>query len=302
MPPFTILLITALSVFVLGNIYRFVRVARMPSHLRWELYPIPKGPHERQRYGGSYFEDTEWWTKSTKTDGFGQIAFMLKEVFLLRGVYLNFRPLWVWSALLHWGLYLYIASTTIAVGAFAIWKDVPSEKPFLLSFEHSAYSIACALGIVGSLGLLVTRALNPRLKGWTTRATVFNLCLLASIFASGLIALLIPDHGLLVTLRDIVDWHSAWQAPSIASDLHLGLLAFFLVYFPFTHMTHMFLKYFTWHGVRWDDRPAQFDERGKNVIAQNLARQVSWQALHIRSTDPQSWADVASRSGSEKRP
>jgi len=61
MPPLTLALIAAISVFLLGNLYRVVKAMRMPVHLRWDLYPIPKGPRDRQRYGGSYFEETEWW-------------------------------------------------------------------------------------------------------------------------------------------------------------------------------------------------------------------------------------------------
>ena len=63
MPPLTVALIAAISIFVLGNLCRVVKAMLMPVHLRWDLYPIPKGPRDRQRYGGSYFEETEWWTK-----------------------------------------------------------------------------------------------------------------------------------------------------------------------------------------------------------------------------------------------
>ena len=33
----------AIGVFVLGYACRLVRFARMPAHLRWELYPMPRG-------------------------------------------------------------------------------------------------------------------------------------------------------------------------------------------------------------------------------------------------------------------
>jgi hypothetical protein len=50
------LLYGALGVFVAGNLIRIMRMICMPAHLRWELYPIPKGPRARQSYGGSYLE------------------------------------------------------------------------------------------------------------------------------------------------------------------------------------------------------------------------------------------------------
>jgi nitrate reductase gamma subunit len=291
---FTVLLITALSVFVLGNIYRVVRMFCLPAHLRWELYPIPKGPRDRQRYGGSYFEEPNWWTKSMQPDVRSQVAFVLEELFLLRTVLKNFRALWVWSLFLHWALYLYIVATAIALGLVSSLNDVPSAA-FLPNFAYVGYGAACALGVIGALGLIGVRVLHPRLKGCTSRTTAFNLCLLGSIFATGAIALLLPGHGLLPALRDTVDWRSAFGGHWSAAHVHFGLVALFLVYFPFSHMTHMYMKYFMWHGVRWDDLPTRFDERKRQAVAKNLARQVSWQAPHIKDANPQSWADVASR-------
>jgi hypothetical protein len=62
-------------------------------------------------------------------------------------------------------------------------------------------------------------------------------------------------------------------------------------------MTHMFMKYFMWHGVRWDDTPARFNEGNRKSIASNMKRRVSWQAPHIHGASEQTWADVASSSG-----
>src|SRR5208337_2054424 len=140
---------------------------RMPAHLRWELYPIPKGPRQRQGYGGSYFEEGEWWTKSMDTGRRGELIFMLKEIFSLRGVYENFRDLWIWSLLLHWGLLLYVVSTAVVVASIAIAARRPGGDSFL-SVGFAGYSVACVLGVVGSCGLMATRFLHPRLKGFTS--------------------------------------------------------------------------------------------------------------------------------------
>ena len=110
-----ILISVAVVIFFAGNAVRVVKFLRMPTPLRWELYPIPKGPRERQRYGGSYFEESDWWTKPGQTSHRSEVAFVLKEVFLLRSVWENFRALWLWSWLLHWGLYLYLLATLLAV-------------------------------------------------------------------------------------------------------------------------------------------------------------------------------------------
>ncbi|MGA7560520.1 MAG: hypothetical protein WCF61_18775 [Terriglobales bacterium] len=301
MPPLTLALSAAILVFVLGNLCRVVKAMLMPVHLRWDLYPIPKGPRDRQRYGGSYFEETEWWTKPVDTGHGGEVAFMLKEVFFLRGVFENFRALWVWSLLLHWGLYLYMASAATTVTVSAIGAHLVFGRTLLLNAAFAGYVAACTLGGIGSLGLLATRMFNSRLKGFTTRATIFNLCLMAAIFGTGLIALMNPNRGLVTALADAVNWRHATGAYSAATYCHFALVAFFLVYFPFTHMTHMYMKYFTWHGVRWDDLPARFDERGRKAIAKNLSRRVLWRAPHIHDASEQSWANVASSSGQPGR-
>ena len=44
----------------------------MPMHVRWELYPVA---HEKGRasYGGSYFEEVDWWTKPREVDKLGEV-------------------------------------------------------------------------------------------------------------------------------------------------------------------------------------------------------------------------------------
>ncbi|HEX6881212.1 MAG TPA: hypothetical protein VF135_12660, partial [Terriglobales bacterium] len=76
-----------------------------------------------------------------------------------------------------------------------------------------------------------------------------------------------------------------------AANVHAWVLAFFLVYFPFTHMTHAYMKYFTWHGVRWDDEPASSDAS----LSKNLNRTTTWSATHIASTGPRTWSEVVAR-------
>jgi nitrate reductase gamma subunit len=297
MPPITLALLAAIFVFFLGNLYRVVKVMLMPAHLRWDLYPIPKGSRERQGYGGSYFEETEWWTKPIETGRGGEVTFMLKEVFFLRGVFENFRALWVWSLLLHWGLYLYMVSVAVTIAIAVFGTHLAFERALLSNAAFAGFVAACALGAIGSLGLLATRVFSSRLKGFATRAALFNLSLLAAIFGTGLIALFHPQRGLLTALANAVQGRHATAAYSAGIDCHFALVVFFLVYFPFTHMTHMFMKYFTWHDVRWDDTPTRFNEGSRTALANNLERRVSWQAPHIHGASEQSWAEVVSKSG-----
>ncbi len=227
----TVMLISvALVVFFAGNAIRVVKTLRMPAHLRWELYPIPKGPRERQRYGGSYFEDSDWWTNPRDTSHKSEVAFVLKEVFLLRGVWENFRALWLWSWLLHWGLYLYLLTTLFAIAEVLL----PAGASFgmLHAVVVYGYRMACPLGLAGALGLLGMRTWHSRVRAFTTRFGIFDLLLLGSIFATGMLSLNAGSAGLdshgprLVRFPTFLGNHPARLACSLRfSCLFPGLLS-----------------------------------------------------------------------------
>ena len=281
-----ILLSVAGIIFVAGNSVRIVKFLRMPTPLRWELYPVPKGPRERQRYGGSYFEDSDWWTRPQCSNHQGEVAFMAQEVVLLKSVREGFRGLWLWSWLLHWGLYLYVVATIAGVAGI-----VASSETFH-ALAACGYGLASPLGLLGSLGLLVMRGWNPRLQPYTTRTAIFNLLLLAAIFAS--------SSALAIAGATVPDVLAGNLRPGPALYTHLVLVAFFVAYFPFTHMTHAYMKFFTWHGVRWDDSPAFRNHRIAKTLATNLERKAAWAAPHIAGGDTATWSEVvADASGQE---
>ncbi len=282
-----ILLSVAVLIFVAGNAVRLIAFLRMPTPLRWELYPIPKGPRERQVYGGSYFEESDWWTKPQSTSHRGELVFMAKEVLFLKSVRDGFRSLWLWSLLLHWGLYLY------ATAGLSFIAGIWIEPKFLLAIAAALYGPACVLGLAGSLGLIFQRERHPRLRTYTSRATVFNLLLLGSLFATGSLSL----PYVFSAAEQVVAFRagSSLDLPFIVTS-HLSLLALFLAYFPFTHMTHAYMKFFTWHGVRWDDAPAIADPAAARIAA-NLQREVTWAAPHISGDGQTTWSEVVVHSG-----
>src|ERR1035441_3090856 len=280
----TVLLISvALVIFVAGNATRVVKTLRMPAHLRWELYPIPKGPRERQRYGGSYFEESDWWTKPTEFSHRSEVAFIVKEVLLLRGVWGNFRALWLWSWLLHWGLYLYVIATLL--GMVEVYLPADGNSGALHAAVVYGYRTACFLGLVGVVGLVVMRGLHPRLRGFTTRIRIFDLMLLGSIFATGMMSLNAGATGLVSMVRNLLGFPAFLGDSPVVWNVHLIQVACFLAYFPFTHMTHVYMKYFTWHDVRWDDSPSSRNPRAAKALAANLQRKSSWAAPHIPPGD-----------------
>ena len=74
------------------------------------------------------------------------------------------------------------------------------------------------------------------------------------------------------------------------------LVGLFLAYLPWSHMTHFFAKYFTWHSVRWDDAPnlaGRFDAKAGRL----LERPITWSAPHIRGDGRKTWGDVVHEKG-----
>ena len=56
---------------------KVMKIVRMPPHLRWELYPVP---HENAyKYGGSYYEELDWWTRPRQQNRLRDILYKLKD-------------------------------------------------------------------------------------------------------------------------------------------------------------------------------------------------------------------------------
>ena len=118
------------------------------------------------------------------------------------------------------------------------------------------------------------RSLHPRLRAFTTRLGIFDLLLLGSIFATGMMSLNAGATGLVYMVRDLLGFPAFLGDSPVVWHVHLILVAFFLAYFPFTHMTHAYMKYFTWHDVRWDDSPSSRNPRAAKALAVELATQI----------------------------
>ena len=291
------LLIGAVAVFVLGNLLKVIKTLRMPAHLRWELYPIPRGPKNKQSYGGSYFEESEWWTKSVPhSSRLDELAFILKEALLLKSVRENFRELWVYSLLLHWGLYLYFLSALALLAAPTLFNLIGISSR-LVVFGVLGIFIGSVFGTAGALGLVMMRSLHPRLKAHSSRLTYGHLFLLGGMFVTCVVSLYTQGAGFAGMLSELGGRHQIVDAYSPATYVHAALLTIFLVYFPFSQLTHMFMKYFLWHEVRWNDTPSRLKEGHQIALYENLSREVTWGAPHIRMNERQTWADVVSKSG-----
>jgi nitrate reductase gamma subunit len=252
--------------FMFGSAIRILRMAAMPVHVRWELYPVPEGAIKRARI-------------------------MMSEVLLLKGVYEHHRSLWLWSWLFHTALYLLIG----VVGLSFIASLSMHARDAFTSGIAVLSVITFGFGTVGTTALILMRLLNARLRAFASFAAIFNLALLLAIFLSGMAYVFTHPAFAYVMVAQSGSLLGLNPAPSLdpIAAAHLGLMAFFIAYFPFTQMAHGMMKYFMYHSVRWDDRPTEQIPKHAEEMKRYLAFPVSWSAPHIRDGKA-NWAEVVS--------
>lgn len=273
-------------------------------HLRWELYPVP---HEkgRAKYGGSRLEEFEWWTKKQGKDSLAKLWFMIPEILLLKGVWEHNRPLWFGSWTLHFGLYLLIGNMALLLlaGALALGGVTADAALYALLLQVIRYValIGAALGTVGALVMLYRRLFDPKLRMYNLPSHFFNLIHLGTIYVAGLIWFLTDAEFVakLVSLYSGLISASGSIALPTAAYVHVAVILLFFVYLPFTHMTHFFTKWFTWHTVRWEDEPNRPGGRLEKKIAGLVSQPVTWAAPHVMADGKHTWLDLVSMTGTE---
>jgi nitrate reductase gamma subunit len=269
------------TVFVLGCAWRAYRYASTPDHLRWDLYPVA---HEPNRHGGSYLEEKEWWTRPRKKSLLGEAVFMAEEIFVLRGVWKHNRTLWWGSMPFHWGLYLMVLTTFgLAVAALGLGG---SE---LLGALKIVGGLGGALLAVGSLVLLYLRSRDPKLRPYTAPVDLLNLLLLIVLGVLSASVALAGMGPVAVAVGDLVRARPLEVNPLLGTQM--AVAALFLLYLPATRMVHFFSKYFTYHDVRWDDRPREAGSRLERRLSEALHFGVDWSAAHVGTG--KTWAEVA---------
>jgi nitrate reductase gamma subunit len=243
--------------FLAGCVVRAIRYSRQPLHLRWEIYPVPKG------WGG-------------------ELKIMVPEILFLKGLWEFNRPMWFVSYPFHLGLYLMAAV-------------VPAAFFPALHGIYAAYGTAGAmLALAGALGLLARRLSNRELRMYSTRADFFNLALFAATLALLLAGRWWRPAGLpgpLAILRGAARFDTTLRLPGLlAAGMAAG--AFLLAYIPMTHMAHFIAKYFTYHQVRWDERANVPGGSIEKRMAEYLMYRPTWSAPHIAAGD-RTWAEIA---------
>lgn len=292
----------SLLVFVLAVATRFLRIRAYPLHLRWEIYPIP---HEGKRaeHGGSRYEEVDWWDKPRKLSRWTELKFMIPEMILLKALHEHNRKLWYRSFPFHFGLYLVAAAAfLLLLESVLSLSGVVDDDPFtggaaLLNNVTTVLAVAgLVLGILGGLGLLIMRLSDMDLKPYTNSSHIFNLLFIIVSFALALIAWANVDRDFSLMrgyITSLLTFDVTATTGSVWIRLAILALSVLVAYIPLTHMSHFFVKWFTWHKIRWDDEPNVKGGRIEIMIQKSLQAPVSWAADHINADGKKNWVDIA---------
>ena len=94
-------------------------------------------------------------------------------------------------------------------------------------------------------------------------------------------------------MYNLITFHFAPQT-NVLFAMHLLVGFFLLIWIPMTHMGHVFMKYFTYHDIRWGDEPTNYSTKNQQKIMDALKFNVTWSAEHIAGDgQPKTWVDVA---------
>ncbi len=279
--------------FITIALAKGIRIAKSPVHLRWELYPIPNKKIDSKNVGSNP-DELDFRAELIKNGKIHKLWSMLQEIFLLKGVWKHNRSLWFGSAPFHYAMYLYIVFTLLIlvyllVGLYPSAGKTQSHK-YILFLNYLLWLITF-LGILGSIVLLFKRIFDENLRLFSSFSHYFNIILIGSLYATTLIWLLSSKNAVV----EIIGFYQGFLNLSLIKNtplignVHFYLLSFFMFYLPFTHMTHFYMKYFTYHKVRWDDEPNISNKHIRKRLNEQLNLPVQWSAPHIGSDGRKTW-------------
>lgn len=271
-----IFILLAVLCFISFSAYKAWKFASMPIHSRLDLYPVPKEAG-RAEYGGSYYEEPEWWAKPRKISYLGELKDMLLEMLFIKKLFVNQRQLWWASYSFHLGIYCLFGWTFLLIIS-SIWP-----VPFLIYLTSLAGIVGFLLALFGNITLLLRRIFIPTLQKYTTPQEYFNLILILAVLVSGLAAWF--GDWLFVEPRLMISRLLSWQALDVQPTvtLHLLLLSFMFIYIPLSKMSHYVGKYFTFHKILWENEPNLPGSTVEKELREAAAHppQTTWSAPHI---------------------
>ncbi|MCX5808149.1 MAG: respiratory nitrate reductase subunit gamma [Proteobacteria bacterium] len=263
---------------------------KLPVHLRWELYPVMH--EENYQYGGSYFEQVDWWTRIRQKRYLRGFLFLLKEYFVLGEYFQKHKAYWYFLYPWHIGFILIITFHILCFfGAvamvFGITISSSSQSITGIVFYYAILFtgvVSFVTGAFGSVGLLIKRIYDENLKQYATPLHYFTYIFTFLIFISGFYAWYFIDPTL-------SEYREFWKGlitfkfidVGCGAATHIILFNLFLVYLPYTRSMHYITRFFGFCLIRWDDEPNMRGGKLERKLQALLNQKVSWSAAHIKS-------------------
>ena len=312
---FYILSYLCIIVFIAATVCLIYRQLSLPLHVRWEIYPVQHETATRVAYGGSYMEKVNWWNDKYESSIINELKYMVPEILLLRGLWKENRSLWLVSFPFHFGMYLMIANFALLLlhscfrlcGFPAFAAGSPSSIMLSCLIVATGWS-GLILGNIGSLGVIYKRLTDREMRNYSSFADYFNILFIFLFFLSAFITCLFVDPSLTgaksYTLGLLTGGHSlnsyipGQSIPGIMTIVSASLL---VAYIPLTHMSHMYMKYFLYHNVKWDDAPNLPGGEVETAIKNNLKFKPTWKAKHVEADGHKSWEDIAASGPKETK-
>ncbi|OGN98521.1 MAG: hypothetical protein A2Y58_00095 [Chloroflexi bacterium RBG_13_51_52] len=285
-------------VFIIAMyVVKAIKIARLPLHLRWELYPVIYEP--KSKYGSGFQEDEKGWRKSQGKKLRKGILYLLKENLRFNDYFKSNRGYWLVLFPWHIGFILIVAFHILCFfGALVIIAGNPVTANSVYVIGKIFYYCILITGVFsfiagafGSIGLILKRQSDKNLKAFATPQNYFNYIFTLIVFLSGLYAWIFADPTF-AQYRDF--WRGLLTLSPVsvepATAVHIILFSLFLVYLPFTRSMHYITKFFAFFWVRWDDRPNFRGSKVERNITGLLNKPVTWSAPHIKSG--RTWAEI----------
>ncbi|HPA44577.1 MAG TPA: nitrate reductase [bacterium] len=293
---------TSVLTFVAAVAFRFYRIASMPLHLRWEIYPVAHETGEKARYGGSVLEEVDWWTKPRRKSLINELKATILEMIFLVALFRHNRKLWYWSFPFHFGLYLLVLLLGLLIlGSIRIGPGIPviqlsGLEFFLLFLTKITALLGLVLATLGAAELLLWRLTSEELRDYTPPAAIFNLLFFLVVFAVAWANFLFVDSDFVLSrayIRSLLTFNLSVPAGHPLLALEIVLTGLLIAYIPLTHMSHFFIKWFTYHKILWDDEPNIPNSSIEKKILEQVQYPVTWAAPHIKADGKKNWADIA---------
>jgi nitrate reductase gamma subunit len=298
-----LLMVWASYLYIAGTYtFRSIKYALMPVHLRWELYPVPH--EEGHKYGGSYLQDPEWWTKPRKRNMLRDILYIVKDYLTFNQYFRLNRGYWSVLYLWHVGFYLIVLfHGLVAIGAFCLIAGVDigsgTGNPGITFFYYLTIVTGVAgfaLGCLGSVGVFIRRRLDQDLRAFASLKNYFSYVFYFAVFVSGIASFAVDPHFAEYRhfYHAVFTLDSAVVEADAALVTHAVLFAAFLFYMPSTQAMHYATKFFAYFAIRWNDVPQFKGGKTEKKIEALLGQTVTWSAPHIQSG--KNWLEVATSS------